>query len=100
MTTAAQREADTLPAEQGTPATELTPPAASFRGTTTVSERAVRRIAERATAEALPGRTAKATATVRGGRAEVSLGVTLPIRPRWPRARGTSSAMWWTAQGS
>ena len=78
MTTAARREADTLPAEQGASAPELTPPAASFRGTTTVSERAVRRIAERATAEALPGRTAKATATVRGGRAEVSLGVTLP----------------------
>jgi len=52
--------------------------AAAQRGTTTVSERAVRRIAERATAEALPGRTAEATATVRGRRAELSLGVTLP----------------------
>ncbi|MFJ9244568.1 DUF6286 domain-containing protein [Streptomyces sp. NPDC101776] len=52
--------------------------AAAQRGTTTVSERAVRRIAERATTEALPGRTAHTTATVRGGRAEVSLGVTLP----------------------
>ncbi|MDH6214869.1 DUF6286 domain-containing protein [Streptomyces pseudovenezuelae] len=52
--------------------------AAARRGTTTVSERAVRRIAERATTEALPGRTAKATATVRGRRAELSLGVTLP----------------------
>jgi len=48
------------------------------RGTTTVSERAVRRIAERATAEALPGRAARATATVPGRTAEVSLGVTLP----------------------
>lgn len=57
------------------------PPAstsAARRGTTTVSERAVRRIAERATTEALPGRASRATATVRGGRAEVSLGVTLP----------------------
>ncbi|MBK3574167.1 Asp23/Gls24 family envelope stress response protein [Streptomyces sp. MBT65] len=52
--------------------------AAAQRGTTTVSERAVRRIAERATTEALPGRTPHTTATVRGGRAEVSLGVTLP----------------------
>lgn len=31
------------------------PAAASQRGTTTVSQRAVRRIAEQATAEALPG---------------------------------------------
>ncbi|MEV8542872.1 DUF6286 domain-containing protein [Streptomyces sp. NPDC051572] len=54
------------------------PAPAAQRGTTTVSERAVRRIAERATVEALPGRTARAAATVRGGRAEVSLGVTLP----------------------
>lgn len=51
---------------------------AAQRGTTTVSERAVRRIAERATTEALPGRAARATATVRGRKAEVSLGVTLP----------------------
>ncbi|WP_416960508.1 DUF6286 domain-containing Asp23/Gls24 family envelope stress response protein [Streptomyces sp. Agncl-13] len=54
------------------------PAPSSQRGTTTVSERAVRRIAERATAEALPGRTAQAAATVRGRKAEVSLGVTLP----------------------
>ncbi|MFJ8056765.1 DUF6286 domain-containing Asp23/Gls24 family envelope stress response protein [Streptomyces sp. NPDC096142] len=78
MTTAAQRETAPLPVEQGTPAPQSAPPAASFRGTTTVSERAVRRIAERATTEALPGRKARATAAVRGGRAEVSLGVTLP----------------------
>ncbi|MFG2370200.1 DUF6286 domain-containing protein [Streptomyces sp. NPDC048504] len=51
---------------------------AAQRGTTTVSERAVRRIAERATTEALPGRAARAAATVRGRKAEVSLGVTLP----------------------
>ena len=54
------------------------PAPASQRGTTTVSERAVRRIDERATTEALPGRPARATATVRGRKAEVSLGVTLP----------------------
>ncbi|MCX4557591.1 DUF6286 domain-containing Asp23/Gls24 family envelope stress response protein [Streptomyces umbrinus] len=56
--------------------------AAAQRGTTTVSERAVRRIAERATTEALPApggtRTARAATSVRGRRAEVSLGVTLP----------------------
>ncbi|MFF7641846.1 DUF6286 domain-containing protein [Streptomyces canus] len=56
--------------------------AAAQRGTTTVSERAVRRIAERAAAEALPGRdgarSAKAAASVRGRRARVSLRVTLP----------------------
>ncbi|MFJ9895595.1 DUF6286 domain-containing Asp23/Gls24 family envelope stress response protein [Streptomyces sp. NPDC091280] len=52
---------------------------AARRGTTTVSERAVRRIAERAGAEALPGRgDARASASVRGRRAELSLGVTLP----------------------
>ncbi|MER7924273.1 DUF6286 domain-containing protein [Streptomyces sp. NPDC096057] len=78
MTTAARREPGPLPAGGSTHAPESTPPAASFRGTTTVSGRAVRRIAERATAEALPGRTARASASVRGGRAEVSLGVTLP----------------------
>lgn len=57
--------------------------AASQRGTTTVSERAVRRIAERAATEALPGRSqvraAGAAASVRGTKAEVSLGVTLPF---------------------
>lgn len=87
------------PAE-AVPAAVPAPAPAAQRGTTTVSERAVRRIAERATAEALPGRTARAAATVRGGRAEVSLGVTLPIRPRWPTAPGTSSAMCWNVRGS
>ncbi|MET8979979.1 DUF6286 domain-containing Asp23/Gls24 family envelope stress response protein [Streptomyces sp. NPDC004539] len=52
------------------------------RGTTTVSERAVRRIAEQAAVEALPGahqdRASGAAATVRGRRAEVSLRVALP----------------------
>ncbi|MGY1499551.1 DUF6286 domain-containing Asp23/Gls24 family envelope stress response protein [Streptomyces sp. QTS52] len=56
--------------------------AAAQRGTTTVSERAVRRIAERATGEALSARvgarTARAEASVRGRRADVSLAVTLP----------------------
>ncbi|WP_329229443.1 hypothetical protein [Streptomyces canus] len=56
--------------------------AAAQRGTTTDSERAVRRIAERAATEALPGqdgtRTAKAAVSVRGCRAQVSLGVSLP----------------------
>ncbi|MFD0023677.1 DUF6286 domain-containing Asp23/Gls24 family envelope stress response protein [Streptomyces sp. NPDC058382] len=49
------------------------------RGTTTVSDRAVRRIVERAAAEALPGDTAGATArgsvAVRGQRARVRIGV-------------------------
>lgn len=56
--------------------------AATQRGITTVSERAVRRITERATAEALPtreaARTTRASAAVRGQQAEVSLGVTMP----------------------
>ncbi|MFM9589473.1 DUF6286 domain-containing protein [Streptomyces scabiei] len=59
--------------------------AAAQRGTTTVSERAVRTIAERAAGETLtrPGGTrsvpsARATASVRGGRADLTLGVTLP----------------------
>ncbi|MDH6608598.1 hypothetical protein M2164_004233 [Streptomyces sp. SAI-208] len=56
--------------------------AAAQRGTTTVSERAVRRFAERAATEALPGqqgaRTAKAAVSVHGRRARVSLGVSLP----------------------
>ncbi|WP_031050295.1 DUF6286 domain-containing Asp23/Gls24 family envelope stress response protein [Streptomyces sp. NRRL F-5650] len=55
------------------------------RGTTTVSERAVRRIAERAVTEALPGgnasRATGAAASVRGGRAELSLGAVLPYPP-------------------
>ncbi|MFF5494999.1 DUF6286 domain-containing protein [Streptomyces aquilus] len=55
--------------------------AAARRGTTTVSERAVRRIAEQAATEALPGRVRAAgtAASVRGTKAEVSLGVTLPF---------------------
>lgn len=52
--------------------------AAAQRGTTIVSERAVRRIAERAAGERLPGPGARASASVRGGRAELSLGVELP----------------------
>jgi uncharacterized alkaline shock family protein YloU len=52
------------------------------RGTTTVSERAVRRIAARAVTEALPGqnqpRAAGAATSVRGTKAEVSLRLTLP----------------------
>ncbi|MEU8794148.1 DUF6286 domain-containing protein [Streptomyces sp. NPDC048643] len=54
---------------------------AAVRGTTTVSEKAVRKIAERAAAEALPGSSrpsARGSASVRGRRAVVSLGVTLP----------------------
>ncbi|MGW6261961.1 DUF6286 domain-containing protein [Streptomyces sp. NPDC055085] len=54
---------------------------AAVRGTTTVSEKAVRKIAERAAAEALPGfarPSARGSASVRGRRAVVSLGVTLP----------------------
>lgn len=67
-----------VPVPVPTPVPVPVPAAAAQRGTTTVSERAVRRIAERATTEALPGRTARAAATVRGRKAEVSLGVTLP----------------------
>ncbi|MCD7440783.1 DUF6286 domain-containing protein [Streptomyces lincolnensis] len=56
--------------------------AAGRPGTTTVAERAVRKVAERAATEALPdgahGRPAKGAASVRGTRAQVSLGVTLP----------------------
>ncbi|GAQ59946.1 DUF6286 domain-containing Asp23/Gls24 family envelope stress response protein [Streptomyces scabiei] len=59
--------------------------AAAQRGTTTVSERAVRTIAQRAAGETLPrpGGTrsvpsARAAASVRGGRAKLTLGVTLP----------------------
>ncbi|MER8018068.1 DUF6286 domain-containing Asp23/Gls24 family envelope stress response protein [Streptomyces griseoluteus] len=51
------------------------------RGSTTVSDRAVRRIAGRAVTEALPGRAARATgssAAVRGGRAEIAVDVALP----------------------
>ncbi|WP_460107106.1 DUF6286 domain-containing Asp23/Gls24 family envelope stress response protein [Streptomyces sp. YKOK-J1] len=52
------------------------------RGTTTVGDRAVRRIAERAAGEALRGRagarTTRSAASVRGRRARIALGVTLP----------------------
>ncbi|MFB7778659.1 DUF6286 domain-containing protein [Streptomyces bauhiniae] len=61
------------------------------RGTTTVSDRAVRRIAGHAVTEALPGRAARATgssATVRGGRAEVAVDVALPYpAPLTPTVR-------------
>ncbi|MGW4227528.1 DUF6286 domain-containing Asp23/Gls24 family envelope stress response protein [Streptomyces bauhiniae] len=61
------------------------------RGTTTVSDRAVRRIAGRAVTEALPGRTARATgssAAVRGGRAEIAVDVALPYpEPLAPTVR-------------
>lgn len=61
------------------------------RGTTTVSDRAVRRIASRAVTEALPGRAARATgssAAVRGGRAEVAVDVALPYpAPLTPTVR-------------
>ncbi|GGV41186.1 hypothetical protein GCM10010277_29750 [Streptomyces longisporoflavus] len=56
-----------------------TPPAQ--RGTTTVADRAVRRIAQRAATEApVPGRVeaGRGSATVRGRRAEVAVTVTLP----------------------
>ncbi|MEU9405811.1 DUF6286 domain-containing protein [Streptomyces sp. NPDC048281] len=56
--------------------------AAAERGTTTVSQRAVRRIAERAVTEILPRqgalRATGAAASVRGGRTELSLRMTLP----------------------
>ncbi|WP_181387348.1 DUF6286 domain-containing protein [Streptomyces sp. Act143] len=55
---------------------------AAERGTTTVTDRAVRRIAERAAGETLTGeaatRPAKAAASVHGGRAQVALDVALP----------------------
>ncbi|HEY8986834.1 MAG TPA: DUF6286 domain-containing protein [Streptomyces sp.] len=51
---------------------------AARRGTTTVTERAVRRIAERAAAETSTGRASKAVASVDGRRARVALDVTLP----------------------
>ncbi|TGN79112.1 Asp23/Gls24 family envelope stress response protein [Streptomyces bauhiniae] len=61
------------------------------RGTTTVSDRAVRRIAGRAVTEALPGRAARATgssAAVRGGRAEIAVDVALPYpAPLTPTVR-------------
>ncbi|MGW0798065.1 DUF6286 domain-containing protein [Streptomyces sp. NPDC002692] len=54
---------------------------AARRGTTTVSDKAVRRIAERAASEALPGRpvtASRVSAAVHGRRADVALGVSLP----------------------
>ncbi|MYT69080.1 MULTISPECIES: DUF6286 domain-containing protein [unclassified Streptomyces] len=60
--------------------------AAAGRGTTVVSERAVRKIAERAAVEAAPTGirpakdTARGTATVRGRRADVALEVALPCQ--------------------
>ncbi|MGW4674092.1 DUF6286 domain-containing Asp23/Gls24 family envelope stress response protein [Streptomyces sp. NPDC004324] len=54
---------------------------AARRGTTTVSDKAVRRIAERAAREALPGRpvtASRVSAAVRGRRADMALGVSLP----------------------
>ncbi|MBM7440262.1 DUF6286 domain-containing Asp23/Gls24 family envelope stress response protein [Streptomyces sp. HB132] len=53
----------------------------SQRGTTTVSDKVVRKIAGRAVTEALPGRSVAATrvsAVVRGRRTDVSLGLTVP----------------------
>ncbi|MEU6815581.1 DUF6286 domain-containing protein [Streptomyces sp. NPDC046860] len=65
--------------------------AREHRGTTTVSARAVRRIAGRAVTEALPGRAARTTgasATVRGGRAEIAVDVALPYpAPLTPAVR-------------
>ncbi|MFF4904806.1 DUF6286 domain-containing protein [Streptomyces sp. NPDC001260] len=52
--------------------------AAAERGTTTVSQRTVRRIAERAATEARAGRVVGSAASVRGRSAEVSLKLTLP----------------------
>ncbi|MHB9855835.1 DUF6286 domain-containing Asp23/Gls24 family envelope stress response protein [Streptomyces krungchingensis] len=54
---------------------------AAQRGSITVSDKAVRRIAERAATEALPAHrlpAARGSATVRGRQAEVALAVTLP----------------------
>ncbi|MFJ2814612.1 DUF6286 domain-containing protein [Streptomyces sp. NPDC087294] len=94
VTTAAEPGAATMTAQQGattttarrgtaTTAAEQHRPAATAaqRGTTTVSDKAVRKIAERAATEVLPGGAARATkgaATVRGRRAEVAVEVPLP----------------------
>ncbi|MGW5399629.1 DUF6286 domain-containing Asp23/Gls24 family envelope stress response protein [Streptomyces sp. NPDC003952] len=54
---------------------------AAARGSTTIADKAVRKIAERAAGEALPAPlagTAKGSATVRGRRASVNLDVALP----------------------
>ncbi|MFH9134143.1 hypothetical protein [Streptomyces sp. NPDC017524] len=57
----------------------MTVPAAG-RGTTTVGPRAIRRIAERAAAEALPdgGAVTRGSASVRGASARVTVGIRLP----------------------
>ncbi|MFS8198286.1 DUF6286 domain-containing Asp23/Gls24 family envelope stress response protein [Streptomyces sp. CWNU-52B] len=57
------------------------------RGTTTVSDKAVRKIAERAATEAVPGAgtgATKGSAGVRGRRADVSVDVTLPYPTQLP----------------
>ncbi|WP_433406351.1 DUF6286 domain-containing protein [Streptomyces sp. CA-146814] len=61
----------------------MTVPAAG-RGTTTVAPRAVRRIAERAAAEALPdgGSVVRGSADVRGASARIAVGVRLPYPVR------------------
>ncbi|WP_411083351.1 DUF6286 domain-containing protein [Streptomyces sp. cmx-18-6] len=61
----------------------MTVPAAG-RGTTTVAPRAVRRIAERAAAEALPdgGAVLRGSAAVRGASATITVGVRLPYPVR------------------
>ncbi|NNN29676.1 Asp23/Gls24 family envelope stress response protein [Streptomyces sp. S3(2020)] len=63
--------------------------AAGERGTTTVADKVVRKIAERAATEALPlqsARAGKATAVVRGRRADVSVSVALPYPTPLPAA--------------
>ncbi|MFE6485518.1 DUF6286 domain-containing Asp23/Gls24 family envelope stress response protein [Streptomyces sp. NPDC057757] len=63
--------------------------APATRGTTVISDRAVRRIAERAATEALPAPgavTTKGSATVRGRRADVAVEVTLPYPTALPEA--------------
>lgn len=67
----------------------MTVPAAG-RGTTTVAPRAVRRIAERAAAEALPdgGAVTRGSASVRGATARVTVGIRLPYPIRTDEAAG------------
>ncbi|MFI7285645.1 DUF6286 domain-containing protein [Streptomyces anulatus] len=67
----------------------MTIPAAG-RGKTTVAPRAVRRIAERAVAEALPegGAVTRGSASVRGASARVTVGVRLPYPIRADEAAG------------
>ncbi|MFI6339627.1 DUF6286 domain-containing Asp23/Gls24 family envelope stress response protein [Streptomyces sp. NPDC050535] len=63
--------------------------APGLRGTTIISDKAVRRIAERAATEALPGpgaSTTKGSATVSGRRADVAVEVTLPYPTGLPEA--------------